>query len=525
MTESYQERNVQRTFQYSVVCVLDYFLVHEKEGKDLVDWWDVEVPGIFACLQGSNECVVDGLYVVVLHQGVEVSRVPEQAEHVNDTAGALFRVLVVNLVLREQTSFLLDLDKFLHVGRDLQEQKRGSTLISKTLAIPRTAYSGCETHPGRIGRSPRAAAWLPRARPGRPLEVPPTAGTQALILATRWTWTRPGYLSSTSFSSMATRHRGAVCVARWIWQLAGAHLSPLAPFFVTRAQLCRQVFVSLANQVLRLPQQVARDFSARRCGLRMEEGLGKNWPWDPLQHSPIVISGNRGGPKSGWPDRESKPDPPECESALSWPSINSRATVTGRGAVLVEKKDSEVLAGAPRLVARQMCYTLISYSRPMWDPGRGGIVDRLLASHLGEPDSITGGFTPEYPHVGIVLGDAIGRWVFLGISRFPRPCIPALLHFHHFSSSLVLKITILRAAQISRLQSTSKSTTPLTARPRVVLLPPTSARLYYLPGRDRHPIDCSLRRAEVPLQQNPKADPADVKKLHLDTFGPLRAVT
>ncbi|KAJ8897549.1 hypothetical protein PR048_002898 [Dryococelus australis] len=39
--------------------------------------------------------------------------------------------------------------------------------------------------------------------------------------------------------------------------------------------------------------------------------------------------------------------------------------------------------------------------------------------------------TPGFPHVEIVLDDAVGRWVFSGISRFPRPFIPALLHTHH----------------------------------------------------------------------------------------------
>ncbi|KAJ8888177.1 hypothetical protein PR048_007664 [Dryococelus australis] len=34
---------------------------------------------------------------------------------------------------------------------------------------------------------------------------------------------------------------------------------------------------------------------------------------------------------------------------------------------------------------------------------------------------------PGFSHVGIVPDDAAGRWVFSGISRFPRLCIPALL--------------------------------------------------------------------------------------------------
>ncbi|KAJ8873468.1 hypothetical protein PR048_024286 [Dryococelus australis] len=40
---------------------------------------------------------------------------------------------------------------------------------------------------------------------------------------------------------------------------------------------------------------------------------------------------------------------------------------------------------------------------------------------------------------------------FLGISRFPRPCIPALLHSHLLSPSSALKTSLLRAAQISPL--------------------------------------------------------------------------
>ncbi|KAJ8898306.1 hypothetical protein PR048_003666 [Dryococelus australis] len=36
---------------------------------------------------------------------------------------------------------------------------------------------------------------------------------------------------------------------------------------------------------------------------------------DPSQYSPGVISEKHGKPKSGWPDRESNPGPPECESS------------------------------------------------------------------------------------------------------------------------------------------------------------------------------------------------------------------
>ncbi|KAJ8877974.1 hypothetical protein PR048_022437 [Dryococelus australis] len=86
------------------------------------------------------------------------------------------------------------------------------------------------------------------------------------------------------------------------------------------------------------------------------------------------------------------------------------------------------------------------YSKvPTHDIGGGGsadIVVRLLASHVGEPGSIPGWVAPGFSHVGIVPDDDTDRRVFLGISRFPRPFIPALLLTHLASPSSVLKTSI-----------------------------------------------------------------------------------
>ncbi|KAJ8868312.1 hypothetical protein PR048_029828 [Dryococelus australis] len=54
----------------------------------------------------------------------------------------------------------------------------------------------------------------------------------------------------------------------------------------------------------------------------------------------------------------------------------------------------------------------------------------LSASQQGEPSSVIGRVTPGFPHVEIVPGDAAGRRVFSGISRFHRPFFPVLLHNH-----------------------------------------------------------------------------------------------
>ncbi|KAJ8887443.1 hypothetical protein PR048_013658 [Dryococelus australis] len=58
---------------------------------------------------------------------------------------------------------------------------------------------------------------------------------------------------------------------------------------------------------------------------------------------------------------------------------------------------------------------------------------------------------PGFSYVGIVPDDGTGRRVFSGISRFPCPFIPALLHTHLASLLSTLKTSMLRATQISSL--------------------------------------------------------------------------
>ncbi|KAJ8872713.1 hypothetical protein PR048_026327 [Dryococelus australis] len=56
-------------------------------------------------------------------------------------------------------------------------------------------------------------------------------------------------------------------------------------------------------------------------------------------------------------------------------------------------------------------------------------VDHPLASHQGKPGSLPGLVT-RFPHVGIGPDDDVGGRVFSGISRFPRPLIPTVIHTH-----------------------------------------------------------------------------------------------
>ncbi|KAJ8876102.1 hypothetical protein PR048_024011 [Dryococelus australis] len=88
----------------------------------------------------------------------------------------------------------------------------------------------------------------------------------------------------------------------------------------------------------------------------------------------------------------------------------------------------------------------------MFTWGRGGVVDRLLVSHPGQPGSIPSGVTPAFSCVGLMLDDATGWRVSSGISRFPHaPSFRAPLRTRIASPSSALKNPMLRPAQIPSL--------------------------------------------------------------------------
>ncbi|KAJ8887694.1 hypothetical protein PR048_013912 [Dryococelus australis] len=88
---------------------------------------------------------------------------------------------------------------------------------------------------------------------------------------------------------------------------------------------------------------------------------------------------------------------------------------------------------------------------------RWDCMDILLASHQGEPGSIPGRVTPPFSQVGIVPYDAAGRRVFSGSTvssalSFRRCFILTSFHAHRLSRPLML-----RAPQISQLNSTQST--------------------------------------------------------------------
>ncbi|KAJ8869881.1 hypothetical protein PR048_028890 [Dryococelus australis] len=129
------------------------------------------------------------------------------------------------------------------------------------------------------------------------------------------------------------------------------------------------------------------------------------------------------------------------------------------GFTIRRKRAVDVGGGKPGRVGRPTRRGMRESTKSDANWGRGGIVDILFASHLGEPGSIPGVVAPRLSHECIVSDDAVGRWVFSGIFSFPRPCIPALLHTLRASPSSALKTSMLRAAPISPLHSCANSQT------------------------------------------------------------------
>ncbi|KAJ8871782.1 hypothetical protein PR048_028122, partial [Dryococelus australis] len=102
-----------------------------------------------------------------------------------------------------------------------------------------------------------------------------------------------------------------------------------------------------------------------------------------------------------------------------------------------------------RAVFLLCCVYLRDLQRKHW--GRGGVVVRLLASHLGEQGPISGRVAPGFSHVGIVPDAASGQRVYWWDIPFTPPFYSGAASNSPQSPSSALKPALLRAAQISSL--------------------------------------------------------------------------
>ncbi|KAJ8867415.1 hypothetical protein PR048_031216 [Dryococelus australis] len=103
------------------------------------------------------------------------------------------------------------------------------------------------------------------------------------------------------------------------------------------------------------------------------------------------------------------------------------------------------LAAASRTRVSSHANSSIMYSRFAFFEPVGAAATMWLdysPPHLGKPGSISSRVAPGFSQVGIVPDDAADRPVFSGISRFPRPCVPAPLHTRLASPSSAAKASI-----------------------------------------------------------------------------------
>ncbi|KAJ8881196.1 hypothetical protein PR048_017669 [Dryococelus australis] len=187
-------------------------------------------------------------------------------------------------------------------------------------------------------------------------------------------------------------------------------------------------------------------------GQGIGEGFGHGLCRDPSQYSPGVISENHGKPKSGWPDRESNPGPPECESSELPQRQLARAGETGY------PRENPLTSG----IVRHDSHMRKFESDPAGDQTLRIWNHRSFSQSLMNLYFIQITRLPPR-HVGIVPDNAADRRVFSVISCFPRTSIPVLLHTHLASHSSAFKTSMLRAAQISSLTQALHSRLSLVA--------------------------------------------------------------
>ncbi|KAJ8875396.1 hypothetical protein PR048_023291 [Dryococelus australis] len=97
------------------------------------------------------------------------------------------------------------------------------------------------------------------------------------------------------------------------------------------------------------------------------------------------------------------------------------------------------------------------YRHSLFQWGRGDSEARAVASHQGEPGSISGSDAPRFSHMGNVPVDATGRWVFSGFFQVPHFYIPPQLRTHLASLYPAINTPVLRAVQTSSLYCSNGS--------------------------------------------------------------------
>ncbi|KAJ8894552.1 hypothetical protein PR048_007209 [Dryococelus australis] len=109
--------------------------------------------------------------------------------------------------------------------------------------------------------------------------------------------------------------------------------------------------------------------------------------------------------------------------------------------------DSVPIADLQGNKKRILCCQMWVAPPPLLGPG-AAVTERLDRSPPTMANQVQ---SPARSQVGIAPDDAADQRVFLSeIFRFPRTCIPVLLHSHLISPLSALKTSLLRAAQISR---------------------------------------------------------------------------
>ncbi|KAJ8888692.1 hypothetical protein PR048_008184 [Dryococelus australis] len=113
---------------------------------------------------------------------------------------------------------------------------------------------------------------------------------------------------------------------------------------------------------------------------------------------------------------------------------------------------------------------------------RIAVVVRLLASHLGEPGSISAGVAPGFSRVGIVLYDAAASAGFHGDLSFPPPFhLPVLFYTHLASPSSALE-TSMTAEPTPSSTRREMSAEPLSSLPELVCTGDFNGRIRQQPS-------------------------------------------
>ncbi|KAJ8873782.1 hypothetical protein PR048_024616 [Dryococelus australis] len=241
-------------------------------------------------------------------------------EHAQDGFGPIGNQLreagpiTSNQVERENVSSLLQKPTECRTAKSRARSRRDSVSVTRSRRDKR-----CSVIPSSTAAERKYATQVSKLEGIMPTAI---SGLQSTVGSSIFSdWLKQVLVRVNSLHTNHERTVSELGNPEWLGQMRKRHQQPMEALVGERrsdVQLASDaIFLACAVRGRGIHGYFASVYHHVLCGITflIRPESATDFDWNPSQHSSGEIPESHGKPKSGWPDRESNPGPPECESS------------------------------------------------------------------------------------------------------------------------------------------------------------------------------------------------------------------